>query len=260
MRKFILLSFLFLTGLAPVAKAQVDIHIKVDPLSSLKLRYGVRAGAQVTSMTTKPSDFSGPPSFYADFNPKNNFWNGQAGFVLDASFGWLSVQPAVVFSQKGYRINESWQRQLSGTVYDVKSFTRLRLNYLEVPVNLVVTVRGLQLFAGPYLGVALSGEYQDHYAGPVRASESRPIYAFDDWSYKQKLRIGKSSSPYYNDAFRRLDAGYNVGIGYKLGPWQAQLSHMHGVKNTYPSPSIGYNPQVKNRGYQLNATYFFGQP
>jgi hypothetical protein len=255
MRKFLPLGSLVVLGLYQPAAAQV--HLQVEPLSPLKVSYGVRVGGQVTGMSAKPPGFSGPPSFYADFNPKNNFWNGQAGFALDASFGWLSVQPAVVFSQKGYRINRSWQRELSGTVYNVKSFTRLRLNYLEVPVNLVATVRGVQLFAGPYLGIALSGEYQERYAGPVRASESQPVYVFDTWSHNQKLRIGRSSSPYYNDAFRRLDAGYNVGLGYILGPWQAQATYSHGVKNVYPSPYIGYNPQSKNRGFVLDASYFF---
>ncbi|WP_324673304.1 outer membrane beta-barrel protein [Hymenobacter sp. GOD-10R] len=252
MRKTILLSSLFLTWLAPSAKAQVNskFHFKVEPLSPLKLRYGVRVGAQVTSMTT------GAPTRFG-LESKNNFWNGQGGLVVDAAFGWLSVQPAVIFSQKGYRVKK---HEYQMYLVDGNRFTRLRLNYLEVPVNLIVTVKGVQLFAGPYLGVALSGEYWDKFSGMVRVSESNSTFVQSDYSRKEKAQIGKSRNPNYNSAFSRFDTGYNVGIGYKLGPWQAQLSHMHGVVNTYPNSYTAAGLQAKNRGFQLNATYFFGQP
>ncbi|MET4107377.1 outer membrane beta-barrel protein [Hymenobacter sp. UYP22] len=248
MRQFLPLTALALFGLCYSATAQVQV--KLEPLGPLKLSYGIRGGAQVTRTTsTAPG--------YQNVQPMYNFWGGQGGLVLDAALGWLSLQPAVVFVQKGFRVKEEGTVQLQGTTYTDNSLVRLRLNYLEVPVNLVATVHGVQLFAGPYLGVGLNGRYHYEFDKPVRTSEYYQTYAQAQFEQDEKVGFGKENKDAYNTYFRRLDAGYTVGLGYKTGPLQVQLSHSHGLRNSYQSPYIGFDPDTKTRGFQLNLTYFF---
>lgn len=251
MRQPLLSTLLLAAGLAAPATAQV--RVQLDPLGPLRLRLGVRAGAQVTRLTTTAPD-------YVPAELKYNYWGGQAGLVLEAALGWLSLQQGVVFSQKGYREKRSWTQELQGTSYPSKSLVRLRLNYLELPLNLVATVHGVQLFAGPYLGVGLGGEYKYTYTKPMRTSEYYQTYALTSYANEAKIGFGqKSPTPYYRP-FRRLDAGYQAGVGYRRNGWQAQAAYSHGVKNSYESPYIGYNPPAENRGFQLTLTRFFGRP
>ncbi|QJX46989.1 outer membrane beta-barrel protein [Hymenobacter taeanensis] len=247
MRKLLSISSLLLFWLPRATTAQV--HIQVEPLGPLKLSYGVRVGGQLTGMTAAAPDFRA-------LETRNNYWGGQAGLVFEAALGWLSLQPAIVFTQKGYREKQTGTIELQGVTYKNNSLTYLRLNYLVVPVNMVATVHGVQLLAGPYLGVGLSGHYHDEFDKPMRTSEYYQTYAATSFKRDSEVTFGKVD-PYAVNAFRRLDAGYQVGIGYKLGSWQAQATYSHGVKNVYPSPYIGYNPQSKNRGFMLDATYFF---
>ncbi|RZK29744.1 MAG: PorT family protein, partial [Hymenobacter sp.] len=94
----------------------------------------------------------------------------EAGLTGNLQLGHFAVQPSLLFSQKGYRTHGNlFTIDAPGTYEET-----VRLNYLMLPVNLAYTLgengQGLQVFAGPYVGLFLGGTYtrrihEDGYLG-----------------------------------------------------------------------------------------------
>jgi hypothetical protein len=156
-----------------------------------------------------------------------------------------------------------------------KAVIKPKLNYLELPLNLVYGVsghEGFQLFAGPYvaLGVGGGGTFK------LDVSTNDPILTGIglQGSFPGSLKLNYASqmsdnpggttsslgTPVVPITVRQLDAGLNGGIGYRMGPFQAQLSYGLGLANIVPKDSDGNDTGGKayNRGFQLAANYFFG--
>ncbi|MCC3155887.1 PorT family protein [Hymenobacter sp. 15J16-1T3B] len=239
--------------LATPAAAQIDVHVQ-PPGGPLKLRYGLRVGG-LSARTTRPSP-------YIYFNGQAHLYGLQGGVAAELAWGWLAVQPALVYSQKGHVFDNVYTRTLQGQQYKTHYRDKLRLNYLELPVNFVATVHRVQLLAGPYVAWAVSGYTLQHDQSVGAGANG----SFDN-QYRERLHFGRGSD-YRLDYFRRFDAGFNAGLGYRLGPVQAQLTYARGfVDFDYPAPDpanrtiySGYQGNSFNRhhDWQLHATYFFG--
>ncbi|WP_170172568.1 outer membrane beta-barrel protein [Hymenobacter rigui] len=226
--------------------AQAQVQVKFDPLHAPTFRYGVRVGGQVMGMTPLQTNSSHEV-------PQTGLWGGNAGLAAEAVFGWLTVQPAVLFTQKGFYMHNSWTETYYGKPLALNSLTRLRLNSLEVPVNLIATVHGFQLLAGPYVSLALSGRYHDEWTMPLPiGSETSHDFTTYQIIRDEKVYFSKKDRNYDDIVVRRLDAGFNVGVGYRYNGWQVQPTYTRGIRYT------GYGYQSKNWSAQLNLTHFFG--
>jgi hypothetical protein len=243
-----LLAASLLLSAAP-ASAQTTFHL------------GVRGGLNRALTTLADASNSASPTtqFSAD---KSAIFAWQAGLVLEARFGKLALQPAVLFSQKGEKLTTS--TSTPGVVWTntVTTTSANRYNWLEIPVNLVYTSHtdhGWQLLAGPYVAVAVGGRQRGttaYFSGPTAV----PITPNE---FDKPVLYGSQ----YNT--RRLDAGLNFGLGYRQGPWQVQATYSLGLLNLHhPSdsfiiveyPSFNHNFEADpayNRVAQLTGTYFF---
>jgi hypothetical protein len=223
--------------------------------------FGVRLGLNSSNINYKVDDSQ-------DEMPDSKRLLGpQVGVVMNAQFGNLSVQPALLYSMKGDKLSEKdTETQAVGSntytySYDIKS-TR-RLSYLELPVNFVYSLNGeeggFQVFAGPYVGLGIGGEV-DY---TVKFSETLNGQVTESGSESESLKI-KYANKYGDDEdseyVRTLDAGLNFGVGYKTGPFQAQLGYGLGLANLIPADEDGTKSKDKamNRNIQFNLTYFFG--
>jgi hypothetical protein len=138
----------------------------------------------------------------------------------------------------------------------------VRLNYLTLPLNLAYTLgqagQGLQVFAGPYLGLLVGGNYQQqvhgssYLGGPARESEN-----------SGKVKAATVVSDANNRYSQRLDAGLQAGVGYRLKNLQLQVGYSLGLRNL-AVPYQGYNgalyeaPANYNRAFQLSISYLVG--
>lgn len=244
-----LLAAALLLTAANVAEAQVTI--------------GPRIGLNVTNVKYNFDD--------ADKLPDSKHLTGaQVGVAINAQFGNLALQPALLFTMKGEKSEESESitntTQGYTTSYSSEYSSKLRLNYLEVPVNLVYSTNGadggFQVFAGPYVAFGLGGKVESEYKysstttynGQVVESDKKS--GSDDTSVKFVSKSGNGDNAY----LRNIDAGFNLGIGYKVGGIQAQVGYGLGLGNLIPDDQDGDKPEDKfhNRGFQLNLAYFFG--
>jgi len=177
------------------------------------------------------------------------------GVVCEVSFGKLAFQPALIFSQKGEQFRTT--SILDGIVRTISERTSTnRYNWLELPLNAVYTVHrdhGLQLFAGPYVALAVGG----HQTGTATSTGQ------NSREFESKIAYGSTTNN------QRVDVGFNFGLGYRQGPVQVQLGYGLGLRNLHqaspPSIDPGFAPfthdfdadTAHNRVAQLTGTYFF---
>lgn len=141
-------------------------------LAQSPVQLGVKGGASLAS-------YAGP-----DAGGTRGLWGGLAGLTLNAPISadkTLSVQPELLYSQKGFR-PANGQNEAAGR----------RLHYLDVPVLARVNAYGFIFEAGPQAGYLL-GTSQP---GPDGGTENAGPLA---------------------DNLRRLDLGYAAGVGYQGG-------------------------------------------
>jgi hypothetical protein len=221
----------------------------------------VRGGANRALTTLDPaSNYSGTYPFSGSAN-KAAIFAWQAGLVLEASVGKWAVQPALLFSQKGERLYAATSASGFAGYNTQETTSTNRYNWLELPLNVVYTLHrdhGLQLFAGPYLALAVGGRQRGTSAG---AFYGPPTYSvpssYSSEEFDKPLAYGPSTTN------RRFDAGLQAGVGYRQGPVQVQLGYSLGLLNLHHAPDqreFGRNANANtayNRVAQLTGTYFF---
>lgn len=217
----------------------------------LGLRGGINRATTTLDATSTGSGYAG----FAYSADKAAIYAWQAGAVLEIGFGKFALQPALLFSQKGEQFNTA--TSFGGVTGSSGSNTRStnRYNWLELPVNVVYTMHGFQLFAGPYAALGVGGRQQG------TTLNHSPFAKFAPYYFNDKIHYG-------SDAYQpRLDAGVNFGIGYRRGPAQVQLGYQLGLRALhreyidyivaeFPYHNFGADPAY-NRVVQLTGTYFF---
>ena len=218
-------------------------------------RIGVRGGANRIITTEDAASTSNAPSFFTYSARKSSLLAWQAGIVGEANFGKLAFQPALVFSQKGERFQTT--AILDGFVRTIDERTDInRYNWLELPMNVVYTLHGdhgLQVFAGPYVALAVGGHQ----------TSTETFTGQNTKEFESKTNYGAGTNN------QRVDVGFNFGLGYRQGPVQVQLGYGLGLRNLHqaspPSIDPGFAPfahnfaadAAYNRVAQLTGTYFF---
>lgn len=183
-----------------------------------------------------------------------------AGILAEIGFGPVALQPAIQYARKGTTQDVAGPPALPPFAASV----RYRLDYLTLPLNVAFTQhadgQGVQLVAGPYVGVLLGGEntvdatYQNTPGVLLQSSSSRRIEVGTPYS---------SATPTYGTHMRRVDVGLQAGFGYRYRSLLLQTSFSLGLTNaeeSYDNKPAGYTdpPTYRNRGFQLSLAYLFG--
>ena len=187
--------------------------------------------------------------------------------------GHFAVQPAVLFSQKGFHIDDRHAEALTNGQHAAVSTDQLtRFNYLTGSLNAAYTPRadgqGFHLFAGPCVDWLLGGRYSyrstyefnnagaTSYAIDGKVVGSAPARNFD---YVAAL----DDTNYYSG---RVDIGVHFGVGYRVGGVLWQVGYTQGLRNmgielvdaSDPFPTSNGRAEVTNRAFQTSLTYLFG--
>jgi hypothetical protein len=233
-------------------------------LFALALTFGAAAQAQV-SIIPKGGLTLSTISYEktANFSIEEEESKSTTGFVAGLGFnipitedGFFSVQPEVLYLQKGYRVDYS---NALGSL-DLEE----KFNYVEVPVlgkvNFGTEKIKLYVNAGPSFGYALDGKYESVVkAGPLSLNtsgknifEAEPDNSTGDDAY--------FDPKYYN----RLDIGlqFGGGIGLAVGPGAVLLDARYGLGltnfykgNTDNSSNADNDPNIKNRVFAFTLGY-----
>ncbi len=233
-----------------------------------RISIGPRLGGNLATATFSPIDQAAFPS--TNYSSSRGALLGvQVGLAASIGSGHWAVQPALLFTQKGVRQKITGSYSFGGIDFQEKDEVDSRIHYLELPLNVVYSLRadgeGFQVFAGPYIAYGVGGRASYSLA----FTTNDPSYPGDSYNGSQPYAFGNtfvepdpnSNNPVDVDArVRRFDAGLNAGVGYRRGPVQVQLGYGLGLVNVQPDYPASY--QVDNtKGYlrtgQLAATYFF---
>lgn len=117
---------------------------------------------------------------------------------LTANFGltsdnFLSIQPELLYSQKGYQYRDEEYRDLLGN--SIKRKGNMNFNYLDLPVMLKINAGGLYFEGGPQLSYLLG--IRDNTETTVNGDTD------SDWQ-----KIDK-------DNLAELEIGYAAGLGFQ---------------------------------------------
>ncbi len=174
-------------------------------LVNVKAQLGFRLGGTMANISNN-SNVTTDNTFGMNF-----------GAVFNIGSKNLTFKPGILFTQKGYEFSQ----------YD----TRLRINYLDVPLNLAYKfLDKIQVEAGPYLGYGLSARSHS-------GSNSRDVEFSDN-------------------GLSNFDGGVNLGVSYYLIPsMQLGLGYNLGLIDIDNSNS----GEIRNRYLSLNLTYYLGK-
>ena len=141
-----------------------------------------------------------------------------------AGNGFFSVQPELLYLQKGYQVEAAGDEGSTLRLTDT-------FNYLEVPilakVNFGTKRVKLYINAGPSIGYALNGRFTQDISGGLLAFSTKSKNVFGE---EPDNSIGDEtylSPKYYN----RVDVGvqFGGGIGLAVGPGTVLLDARYGM-------------------------------
>jgi hypothetical protein len=141
------------------------------------VRLGVKAGVSLSNYAGNGTD---------NFKNMTGF---HGGLVLNKALtddGFFSLQPELLYSQKGAEVEQSGRRFSS------------KLQYLDLPILARINAGGFFVEAGPQLGYLLS--HDDQIFGPA------PLVTY------RKLDFGYAAGLGY-----QLESGLNAGVRYNGG-------------------------------------------
>jgi hypothetical protein len=172
----------------------------------------------------------------------------EAGVLGSLHLGHISLQPALLFSQKGYHLTSGNDPNLSTGQND----DHIRLNYLTLPAKVVITPRqdgqGFQFLTGVYLSMLVGGHYERN-------------YTFNSVTTLTEGRVIPNQSPltYEEYSSQRMDYGLLAGLGYRYKRVQLQVNYSWGlgvlaVDYTYRGQKFN-NPNYTNRALQASLAY-----
>ena len=166
----------------------------VSSAQAQNIRLGLRAGANY-------SNLAGNINNQNTYNNKFGFLGGVMLNVPVTSDGFLSVQPEVLYSQKGFenKPTEYSVLGLPGTMQ--KREGSVNYNYLDVPVLLKVRASGLVFEAGPQYSYLLSANNK---------TQTTTIPAFGG-----SPTTTESQSKTDVSGLNRNELGYLAGVGYE---------------------------------------------
>lgn len=192
-----------------------------------KARVGFVAGANYSNLV-----FSNT----GDSDPINGMKPGiTGGVVTEIDFGRLSIQPTVLFSQKGTMDKYSQD--------DVTVKERINLSYFELPVNVVYNFssgRKGHFFAGagPYIAWLASAKYK---------------LKMGDFKDSEWLNVGAGAD---ND-LKEIDYGLNALVGYRPSVnFSVSVHYTRGLCNLIPDVEDS-EVKLMNQNFSLRIGYYF---
>jgi hypothetical protein len=210
-------------------------------------KIGVKGGFNLSTLALNYTD--------ASLEGENNFRPG-FHFGVTSEFeltGQISLRPSVLFTTKGYNTD---LEETFAAAENFDGFDRHLYNYIEVPVNVYYDFGGIQVFAGPYVALGIGGTNTFEYT-----VEGGGLSLTADGESSLKPTFGETAPSEIADdeiPYRGIDAGLNVGVGYRTGPVLLDVGFQLGLANVAPNIE-GFDASdftSQNRVIYLSLSYF----
>jgi hypothetical protein len=244
--------------------------------ASAQVQFGVKFGGNVCNMKFDiDRDYGDEPETKAKMGY-------HLGLITDIELieETLSLQPALLYSNKGYSVDfekilKDEADDYNVDIDDYKGYWRYNYNYIELPINVVYKYKGLQLSAGPYVAFGIWGQMRVDFSFKVDGERVDSKDIFDEDKYKLQPVWGKVDDNKYDDflddddvaeLWRAIDAGLNLGIGYQVNNILFNIGYSFGLVNMTPvydaddydmDEDVSENIKQKNRVFSFSMSVFF---
>lgn len=193
------------------------------------------------------------------------------GPVIEVGFGdFIGIQTGALFTSKGAKVD--MEKYLESELkannvpsnqwdnFEIDGYWKFSINYIEVPINVVVKVSVLRIYVGPYVAFGVFGkekwDYQVDMNGTEIADEK------DDLKWK----------PFYGEVdpadldtdeypFSGFDYGMNFGAGVAAGPVVISGGYSMGFGNIIPKvkgSNFHEDNKLQNRVITFSVALLFG--
>lgn len=198
-------------------------QIMVAPMAGLNLTNMSISGYSIDLIDMGPESITNhmSPAFHV-------------GAVMEiAIIKGLSVEPGLLFSQKGTKIVFTY------SLYpNLSSTATQRLNFIEIPANMKYSFshRKFKIFVytGPNIGIGINGN----------------IYGYTG---DKNITFGGG-----NATFKRMDLGLNFGAGTEIKNIFLKIGYQFGLSNIAENPQfVGQSGKEKNKLFMISVGYYF---
>lgn len=207
---------------------------------SQTVNLGIKAGGNLSTQS-RMVPVSG---FLIDDQNKTGY---QAGVTADIGFEHISIEPGMFFITKGEKFRDQFTEPT--LLYSETGTGFIKLNYLEVPVNVLYKLQAAPLVkiyagGGPYFGFGLSGKGTT----AVIATESGGSSTTNtSANYNIKFGTDKTTDDYKNPDYGinfvagvQLKKHYTIDLNYGLGLANLTWGQGYSIKNRTLGLSVGY--------------------
>ncbi|GAB3240844.1 hypothetical protein GCM10027346_35590 [Hymenobacter seoulensis] len=170
------------------------------------VRLGLRAGANY-------SNLAGNIRNESTYNNKVGFLGG---VMLNADItgdGFFSIQPELLYSQKGFDNKpDEYSQTVGGLGYTFKREGQVNYNYLDLPVLLKVNTGGFYVEAGPQVSYLLSSNNETKTTRTNTVSGK--VETFEDQNKSDVSGLNRTELGYAAGLGYQADNGLSLGLRY----------------------------------------------
>ncbi len=181
----------------------------------------------------------------------------KVGAVLDIGVTpSFSIQPGLFYSMKGFQNDYTQSVTIAGVRYNESVDMRMRVNYLEVPINFLYKAHWTNgtvfLGGGPYVAAAIGGEVEvERVRTFANGNDGRTIT--ETWT--DDLEVGTDAP---RDHITPMDAGLNFTGGYEFNNGLYLRANIGlGLANVMPDGND--DNYMRNYGVGFSVGYMFGK-
>lgn len=211
------------------------------------IKFTITAGVNESTASNIPDNFLKEIAVPGQTFPNSKLLGFHAGVFAEYSVGKISIQPGLLYTTKGGIPYSSSGISTASDYYNRKDV--LRLNYLEIPLNVLynIPVGPGKLFigGGPYLGIGISDK--ESYTVTYTSSGETNLNQVNNGS--KNITYGSG----YND-IKSTDFGLGAKLGFALKKgWLISFNYEYGFTDLSNDPRYS----GKNRTLSLSLGYSF---
>lgn len=192
--------------------------------------------------------YAGLPS--GEFTWAMNGWQAGIFGEYDLGYSGLELQPALMYAATGAHIGQSRGFVDQNNFIIGFSDTRVKINSIRLPVNLVYGYRIDPRFKvffglGPFIAKNLSGTEKGFYAGQ---DESTSNYVYSSYPINNKLHISSdpSQASLGQSNVASIEYGMDMLFGLQYRKLQLSLNWTRGFSRVYHTNYVNMGDQIWN--------------
>jgi len=203
--------------------------------------------------------FGGLPS--QEFTWGKNGYQAGVFAEYDLGYSGITIQPALMYATTGAHVGQSLGFQDNANFTYAFSDSKITVNSLRLPVNLLYTYRidpKFKVFggAGPYIAKNLSGTEKGNFSGDSTNNYNNSF----TYRFKNTIAInGNASQATLGESYvASLDVGVDILLGFQYKKFQVSGAWMRGFQRQYHTNYVNMGNQLWN--FTLGYVIFGHEP